>query len=617
MCTMCFAAVIDKGCGFSEPSVTIGGTDGTAVAATVREIGDAPDFVPFVPGVVIEVGDEFLGRLTFDDFDLVAVTLEAGQAYQIDLSGYGPNPVPDTLLAVLDAGGNLLGFNDDAIGRDSQLIFVAPTTGTYYLSASGFNASQTGDYRLTIREAVIPTPAVASLDELAEFLTDGYWESFGFSGRSFNTAAANIITFDISGLTAAGRQLALWAMEAWEMVADIDFRAGTRLDADIVFDDTEAGAFANSSVSRGNILSARVNVGLDWLDAYGTGYDGYSFQTYVHEIGHALGLGHQGGYNGFASYRTDADFLNDSWSASVMSYFNQDANTTDPSGYASLLTTMAADIVAIQNLYGAAEGGATAGNTVWGEQSTLTNFLGQFFADIFAGGRGMADLALTIFDEGGRDTIRLTGDTRDQVVTLLSEGRSSVMGGTGNLFIARGTVIENFEAGRGNDSVTGNGAGNALWGNDGADTLSGGGGNDRLHGGDGQDSLTGDAGRDRLFGLAGSDDLRGGSGNDILSGAGGADRLDGGAGNDRLGGGAGADVFVYAAGRDVITDFADGVDRITIETDLIGPGADWADLRALAREQADRVVFDFGGADVLVVIGVNRVAALQGDILLV
>jgi serralysin len=617
MCTMCFAAVIEKGCGFSDPSVTIGGTDGMTVAATVREIGDAPDFVPFFPDVVIEVGDEFLGRLTFDDFDLIAVTLEAGQAYQIDLSGRGANPVPDTFLAVLDQWGNLLQFNDDAIGRNSQLIFVAPTTGTYYLSASGFDASDTGDYRLTIQEAAIPTPDAASLDELAAFLTDGYWESFGSGGRAFDTAANNIITYDISRLTAAGQQLALWAMEAWEMVADIDFRVGSRWQADIVFDDTEEGAFANSTVSRGNILSSTINVGLDWLNAYGTGYDGYSFQTYVHEIGHALGLGHQGAYNEFANYELDADFLNDSWSASIMSYFNQDANTNDPSGYASLLTTMAADIVAIQNLYGAAAGGATAGNTVWGEQSTLTNFLGQFFADIFEGGRGMADLALTIFDEGGRDTIRLTGDTSDQVVTLQSEGRSSVMGGTGNLFIARGTVIENFEAGRGNDSVIGNGAANSLWGNDGADTLLGGGGNDRLYGGNGQDSLTGDAGRDRLFGLAGSDELRGGLGNDVLSGGAGADRLDGGAGNDRLGGGTGADVFVYSAGRDVITDFADGVDRITIEADLIGPGADWDDLRALAVAQADRVVFDFGGTDVLVVIGVSRVAALQDDILLV
>ena len=62
--------------------------------------------------------------------------------------------------------------------------------------------------------------------------------------------------------------------------------------AKITFDDNEEGAFATFVQSGGRTLSSFVNVSTDWLEAYGTGVGSYSFQTYVHEIGHALGLGH-------------------------------------------------------------------------------------------------------------------------------------------------------------------------------------------------------------------------------------------------------------------------------------------------------------------------------------
>ena len=57
------------------------------------------------------------------------------------------------------------------------------------------------------------------------------------------------------------------------------------------------------------------------------GLNTYAFQTYIHEIGHALGLGHPGNYNGEARYPNDAEFQNDSWAMSIMSYFGQTENT--------------------------------------------------------------------------------------------------------------------------------------------------------------------------------------------------------------------------------------------------------------------------------------------------
>ena len=60
-----------------------------------------------------------------------------------------------------------------------------------------------------------------------------------------------------------------------------------------------AGAYSTSQVGfNGYITSSFVNVSTNWLRDFGTSIDSYSLTTYIHEIGHALGLGHQGYYNG-------------------------------------------------------------------------------------------------------------------------------------------------------------------------------------------------------------------------------------------------------------------------------------------------------------------------------
>lgn len=529
--------------------------------ATITETSDAAAGTS--TGYSISVGDTFSGTLSSaGDRDWVAVSLTAGSTYEVALNGVS---LSDPYLRVYDSYGNLLYSNDDGgPGLNSFLAFTASNSGTYYIAAGAYGDGYAGTYNMTISEALPAAPG--TLDELADFLTDGYWESNGSTGRAFDTSSSNQITVNLTGLTADGQQLARWALEAWAMVANLEFVEVTT-GADITFDDNNSGAYATSNVSGGTILSSTVNISTSWISTYGTTMDSYSFQTYIHEIGHALGLGHQGAYNGSATYGVDETFSNDSWQLSIMSYFSQTENTSTNASFGWLLTTMMSDIIAIQNLYGAPGASSdTAGYTVWGANTNLNNYLGLLL-DTLVNGTTSAGIysgdavALTIYDQGGTDLLNLSPSTTDDWISLWHSTFSDVAGGTGNLGIARGTIIENVSAGSGNDTIIGNWVGNyisgnggndTVWANNGDDTVYGGSGNDLIGGGVGNDQLWGGLGLDTIYGDAGNDQVGGAGGNDALWGADGNDSLYGDSGDDTLGGGNGDDEIWGGSDDDLI-----------------------------------------------------------------
>ncbi len=390
-------------------------------------------------------------------------------------------------------------------------------------------------------------PKSGTTDSLASYLVSGYYRDQGEAPRHWDTSSSNVVTVNLTGLTEEGRALARAALDAWEMVANIQFRE-TSGDADITFDDRKAGA--NTSVSyypdTNELISAHVNIGTGWLDTYGTTVGSYSFQTYLHEIGHALGLGHSGDYGGTATY-ANATWTNDSWQQTLMSYLDQDENPNVRAGKAYVVTPMMADIVAIQSIYGAPRSGPTHGDTTWGAGSNISNYMGSFF------GSGPGDLgrnAMTVYDAGGTDTLNLSDGTSAQVINLNPGTFSSAYGQVDNIGIARNTTIERAYGGSGGDSITGNGAANLLKGNGGNDKVYGGSGADSLYGGDGSDLLDGGSAGNRIWGDGGDDRVLGGNDSETLYGGTGNDTIEARTGSDSAYGGDGADTFVGADGND-------------------------------------------------------------------
>ena len=374
----------------------------------------------------------------------------------------------------------------------------------------------------------------------------------------------------------------------------------------IVPNASAGGASANSTILFSNHTSTDAYAYGYYPDAYG--WEGssvwinssyselthpvlgdYSFLTFVHEIGHTLGLNHMGDYNGAANWATDASSLQDSHMYSVMSYFavwetgqaNWSINGVD---YYSQ-TPMLNDVLAIQSMYGA-DPTTRASATVYGFNASgigaAVNSIYNFSVNLHP--------ILTIYDASGLDTLDLSGYSKASSIDLMAGHYSSAAGMTNNIAIAYNTLIENAAGGGGNDLIAGNDAANLLTGGAGADQIAGGLGNDTLNGGLGADTLAGGAGTDTYYvdnagdavneasgdgqdwvlstityalganveGLAllsaANINATGNSANNWLYGGAGNNSLDGGLGDDTMVGGLGNDTYVVDAAGDVVTE---------------------------------------------------------------
>ena len=419
----------------------------------------------------LTVGGSATNTLDFNgDHDWFAINLVAGQ--QVTASIFGIT-LEDPLLNVRNSAGQIVFSNDDiksGSDRNSEVTFTPASSGTYYIDVGAFNEAYAGRYQVSVQSGT--TPPLASVDTIAAYLTNGYW---GGTSHHFAVTQGGTITVNLSTLNAGEQNLARTALQEWSDVIGVHFQEVTT-GGQIAFDngeDTSGNPVAatDASYSRGITSSAHVHISSSWVNRYGTSLNSYSLQTYIHEIGHALGLGHGGDYNGNATYSADALFQNDAWSTTIMSYFDERQNTYFANqGFSRdfAITPMEADIVAMQTLYGLSTTTRT-GDTIYGFNS---NAGGVYNASAYP------NVALTIFDSGGNDTIDYSLSAANQLINLNPETFSNVNGNTGNLSIGRGVVIENAIGGSGSDSIIGNSADNFLKGGLGSDILTGGAGND-------------------------------------------------------------------------------------------------------------------------------------------
>lgn len=311
------------------------------------------------------------------------------------------------------------------------------------------------------------TPVTSSLsDRVAKGLTqEGFkvWDKNGDGhitiGYTFYSASDPTQSWRKEGgareFSEAHKKAFRNALRAWEDVVKVKFIENTKnADATLsVHGNGGVGGFSSMPTKTNNELDIGIGIGDSRFAPH---------TSMIHEIGHSLGLGH-----------TVGQYAEDNLTHTAMSYKRHWWRPRDNNGVRvsdSPLTPMMHDIAAGNLLYGT-NNKTRQGDTTYGFNSNA----GRDHYSL----KSADDLtAFCIWDNGGNDTLDLSGYTQNQRINLNAETLSDAGDRKGNVSIAKGVIVENAIGGSGDDQLIGNNVSNRLTGGAGGDTLLGGGGAD-------------------------------------------------------------------------------------------------------------------------------------------
>ena len=497
----------------------------------------------------LTAGETFHGYLDGrDDNDWIRVELAAGASYMITVAGRDPDgagttqmAAADTVLEILDADGNRVAMKDDLTAAEARmdpqadtnhpmLVFEPEADGVYYLSVSSYNlvaaTNNFGGYSLELTE-LDPPPDPNRDMTLAGTATPD--KLIGAGGQD-----------NIRGGSKDN------PLDSQDNRDDHDFLSGGDANDELF------GESGDDTLEGGP--------GADTLNG-GAGSDTITYARSTEAV--TVNLGKATATGGEAEgdvIENVENIIGSSWD----DWLRGDTND-------NVLTGGAGDDTLIGGGGGndMLMGGAGDDELNGGEGNDTLN--GGAGADMLNGGPGM-------------DIISYAGS--DSAVDIrLRTGHASGGHAEGDVFAA----VESVTGSDHNDRLAGD---NRPAGEDtgGDNTLSGGGGDDEIYGGSGDDTLNGGAGDDALYGGAGDDTLDGGAGDDALIG---------GAGGDSFTGGDGEDTVSYANARD---------EKVTVDLGAT-TGAGAADANNPSHSDGDY----FPSTDVENVIGSPRGDTITGS----
>jgi Ca2+-binding RTX toxin-like protein len=400
------------------------------------------------------------------------------------------------------------------------------------------------DNPTTVAHVVDPATGLEQFEQVITYTMDGVPRSSPNDG------------YEASGITPMNQHeevMATMAFEEWDDLIAPELWHSHDPNADISFNYTSTSTIpASHEESYQNYHTGKIESADVWIPNSITTTDGvvynnqddaalafgsHLYSSYIHEIGHALGLNHPGPYNATdavtPTYDESAIYAQDTIQYTIMSYFKEthyaagDANYTINGVQYEPQTPMLDDVAAIQAMYGA-DINTRAGDTVYGFNSSFeATGIGSVYNFTVN-----THPIMTIYDAGGNDTLDVSVFSDNQIIDLnpghfasvgglknnIAMAYSATSGAFGNPNFNPNAVIENAVGGSGNDTITGNDADNKL---------SGGAGGDTLYGGNGSDTLDGGLGADHMYGGAGNDIYVVDNVNDVVSEFGFAGKING------------------------------------------------------------------------------------------